>query len=88
MQTRLDLLKPNRRAHIHSKQLDDALHLEKMDVEDGGKQPYMRDNKWYGAVQRTVTAQGEQKGMKTVLQERGVNTDGINAAGNIYRSRR
>lgn len=50
-----------------------------MNVKNGGKQPYMKDTVWNGCVQTMVTAGGEQKGMKTVLEERGVNTNGMNA---------
>lgn len=34
---------------------------------------------WNGSVQQMVTAEGKQKGMRTVLEERGVNTQGLNA---------
>ncbi len=50
-----------------------------MNVRDGGKQPFLRDTVWQGNVQRLVTSAGVQKGMKTVLEERGVNTSGMNA---------
>ena len=67
-------------APSHMKCSDDALNPEKMNVKDGGKQPRMRDTMWNGAVQQMVTAESEQKGMRTVLQERGVNTEGMNAS--------
>ena len=67
-------------APSHMKKPEDALNAERMNVKDGGKQPYMRDTIWNGHVQRMVTPKGIQKGMKTVLQERGVDTDGLNAA--------
>ena len=67
-------------APSHMKCPDDALNPEKMNVKDRGKQPRMRDTMWNGAVQQMVTAEGEQKGMRTVLQERGVNTEGMNAS--------
>ena len=50
-----------------------------MNVHDGGKQPFMKDTIWNGQVQRMVTAGGTQKGMKTVLEERGIDTSGLNA---------
>lgn len=50
-----------------------------MNVRDGGKQPFMRDTVWNGHVQKMVTPLGVQKGMRTVLEERGVNTVGMNA---------
>ncbi len=61
------------------KRPDDALNVDRMNVKDGGKQPFMRDTVWDGKCQRMVTAQGLQKGMKTVLEERGVDTRGHNA---------
>jgi len=48
-----------------------------MNVNDGGKQPFLRDTMWDGRLQRMVTEDGKQKGMKTVLQERGVNVKGV-----------
>ena len=44
-----------------------------MNVSDGGKQPFQRDTVWDGKPQKMVTASGMQKGLKTVLEERGVN---------------
>lgn len=61
------------------KKPEDALNAERMNVKDGGKQPFMRDTMWNGANQRMVTDDGLQKGMKTVLEERGVDTRGMNA---------
>ena len=48
-----------------------------MNANDGGKQPFLRDTMWDGRLQRMVTEDGKQKGMKTVLQERGVNVKGL-----------
>ena len=59
--------------------LKSTLNAERMNVHDGGKQPFMKDTIWNGRVQRMVTAGGAQKGMKTVLEERGVDTSGLNA---------
>ena len=39
----------------------------------------MKDTVWNGSMQRMVTESGLQKGMKTVLEERGVSTRGLNA---------
>lgn len=50
-----------------------------MNVSDGGKQPHMRDTVWRGRPQRMVMDGGLQKGMKRVLQERGLETKGMNA---------
>ncbi len=57
----------------------EALNAERMNVKDGGKQPFMKDTVWNGQVQHMVTPQGIQKGMKSVLEERGVVTHGMNA---------
>ncbi len=51
-----------------------------MNVKDGGKHPFMRDAMWNGEVQHMVNDDGTQKGMKTVLEERGINTSSMNAA--------
>ena len=40
---------------------------------DGGNQPFQRDTVWGGRPQKMVTTDGLQKGLKTVLEERGVN---------------
>lgn len=45
-----------------------------MNVKPGGKQPAMRDTKWGGRVQKMVDAEGVPKGMKAILEERGINT--------------
>ena len=66
-------------APSHMKRPEDALNAERMNVKDGGKQPFMMDTVWNGKVQKMVTDQGIQKGMRTVLDERGVVTDGMNA---------
>ena len=66
-------------APSHMKKPEDALSVERMNVKDGGKQPFLRDTDWDGCVQRMVTPLGVQKGMRTVLEERGVNTTGMNA---------
>lgn len=66
-------------APSHMKGPEDALNVDKMNVRDGGKQPFMRDTTWNGNVQKMVTPNGIQKGMRTVLEERGVDTGGMNA---------
>ena len=50
-----------------------------MNVGPGGKQPKMRDTVWGGAVQRLVDDDGVPKGMRIVLQERGVDTTKMKA---------
>ncbi|ORU94723.1 MAG: hypothetical protein A6F71_09525 [Cycloclasticus sp. symbiont of Poecilosclerida sp. M] len=66
-------------APSHMKRPDDALNPDHMNVKDGGKQPFMMDTWWDGEVQTMTLEDGRQKGMKTVLEERGVNTHGMNA---------
>ena len=61
-------------APSHMKKPEDALNAERMNVKDGGKQPFMKDTTWNGTVQTIVWPDGVQKGMKTVLEERGVLT--------------
>lgn len=67
-------------APSHVKKAEDALNADKMNVSDGGKQPYMRNTVWQGRMQRMVLDDGQQKGMKRVLEERGVDTKGFNAS--------
>ena len=58
----------------HTAMADDALDASKMNVNPGGKQPVMRDTMWAGKVQKMVFNLGIPKGMKAVLEERGINT--------------
>ena len=67
-------------APSHMKKPEDALNVERMNVRDGGKQPFMRDTVWDGETQQMTTAEALQKGMKTVLEERGIDAHGMNAA--------
>ena len=66
-------------APSHCKCSDDSLNAKKMNVNPGGKQPVMRDTLWNGEVQKLVDNNGIPKGPKLVLEERGVNTDSLNA---------
>ena len=50
-----------------------------MNVGPGGKQLRMRDTTWGGAVQKLVDEDGTPKGMRAVLQERGVDITGMKA---------
>lgn len=63
----------------HMKMPEDSLNADRMNVRDGGKQPYMKETMWKGCVQRMVTDKDLQKEMKTVLEERGIDTHGLNA---------
>lgn len=44
-----------------------------MNVNPGRAQPKMQDTYWGGRLQKIVYRDGTPKGMKVVLQERGVN---------------
>ena len=59
---------------------EDALNVNRMNVNPGGAQPRMRDTVWDGKLQRMVLNDGRPKGMRTVLQERGIDTDRMKAA--------
>lgn len=66
-------------APSHRKVADDALNVDKMNVSPGRKQPKLRDTEWEGCVQRMVDHHGISKGMKIILEERGVDTKGMKA---------
>lgn len=59
---------------------EDSLNVNRMNVNPGGAQPIMRDTLWNGKVQRMVLPNGQPKGMRLVLQERGVDTSQMKAA--------
>ena len=52
---------------------EDALNAKVMNVKPGGAQPHMRDTVWAGKVQK-IFDDGTPKGMRKVLEERGINT--------------
>ena len=58
---------------------DDALNVNRMNVNPGGAQPKMRDTVWDGKVQRMVYSDGRPKGMRQVLEERGIDTNRMKA---------
>ena len=58
----------------HTAMAHDALDVAKMNVKPGGKQAVMRDTMWAGKPQKMTFALGVPKGMKQVLEERGINT--------------
>lgn len=66
-------------APSHTKKPDDALNADRMNVNPGGKQPKMRSTMFNGEVQQMTLADGRPKGMRLVLEERGVNLDGKKA---------
>ena len=57
---------------------NDALIAHKMNVSDGGKQPFLRDTMWDGKPQKMVTSNGLQKGLKWVLEECSINVTKMN----------
>ena len=61
-------------APSHKKVAEDSLNVDKMNVGSGGRQPVMRDTIWNGTVQSMVLPDGRPKGMKIVLEERGIDT--------------
>ena len=66
----------------HAAMADDALDVAKMNVKPGGKQRIMRDTVWDGKIWKLYftnsTGQKVVMGMKMVLEERGVATEGRN----------
>ena len=62
----------------HAAMPDDALDASKMNVNPGGKQRVMRDGWWNGKPQKMNYALGVPKGMRVVLEERGIDTCRMN----------
>ena len=64
----------------HAAMADDALDVSKINVKPGGKQRIMRDTTWNGKVWKMYYTDRDgkkvAKGMKMVLEERGVSTAG------------
>lgn len=58
----------------HAAMADDALDVSQMNVKPGGKQRVMRDGWWGGKPQAMNFHDGVPKGLRVVLQERGINT--------------
>ena len=63
----------------HRKFPEDSLNAAAMNVKPGGKQLVMRDTVWDGRVQKMTLPDGTPKGLKRVLQERGIDCSGLNA---------
>ena len=61
----------------HAAMPDDALDVNKMNVNPGGKQKVTRDGLYNGKVQHMNYAIGIPKGLRVVLEERGINTQGM-----------
>ena len=64
----------------HAAMADDSLDVNHMNVNPGGKQRVMRDGWWGGKPQKMTDAHGVPKGLKRVLEERGINTARLNQA--------
>ncbi len=64
-------------APSHMKKANDALNADAMNVNPGGKQPAMRQTVYNGNIQEMTLPNGTAKGMKMVLEERGVCTKGM-----------
>jgi len=58
---------------------EDSLDVSKMNVKSGGKQRVIRDGWWGGKPHPMNYSNGVPKGLCVVLQERGVNTNGMDA---------
>ena len=58
----------------HTAFANDALNVNRMNVNPGGAQPQLRDTIWNGRSQRMVFTDSTPKGMRQVLNERGVDT--------------
>lgn len=63
----------------HAAMPSDALDVNRMNVNPGGKQRIMRDGWWGGKPQKMTFALGIAKGLRAVLEERGVSTANMNA---------
>lgn len=59
---------------------NDALNVKKMNVHPDGAQAIMHTTTWAGRPQTIVYPDGTAKGMKAVLEERGINTQSMVAA--------
>ena len=65
----------------HCAYAEDALNINRMNVKPGGKQAKLRDtiNPLNGRPQKLVDSAGIPKGMKNILEERGVDTSKMKA---------
>ena len=58
----------------HTAMAEDALDANKMNIKQGGKHPVMYDTIWAHRPQQPTFAIGIPKGLRCVLEERGINT--------------
>ena len=63
----------------HATMPDDSLDVSKINVNPGGKQRVMRYGYWNGEVKKMNFAIGIPKSLRRVLQERDIDTSGMNA---------
>ena len=56
----------------HTAYAEDSLNANRMNVNPGGSQPKMHNTTWNGSEQKMVDQNGIPKGMRKVLEERGV----------------
>ena len=66
-------------APSHRKFASDALNVKSMNVGPGGKQAKLRDTIWQGHPQCLTLPDGKPKGMRLILEERGIDTTGWTA---------
>ena len=66
-------------APSHRKLSEDQLNVKVMNVGPGGKQPKMKNTIWNDSTQTMTLPDGSPKGMRIVLEERGVDTSGWTA---------
>ena len=66
-------------APSHTKVADDQLCEYNMNASPGGKQPLMRSTVWNDQTQSMVFPEGQAKGLKVVIEERGIDTSRMKA---------
>ena len=59
---------------------EDAFNVNVMNVNPGGNQPKLRNTTWEGKEQEMTFPDGQPKGMRLVLLEKGINTTCMKAA--------
>ena len=63
----------------HKNVADDAPNVDKINVHPGGLQPKMRSTTWEGQTQTMVYRDRTPKGIKAVLEKRGVDSRNMKA---------
>ena len=62
----------------HTAFAEDALNTSRMNVKPGGKSPVMHDAVLNGNSQKIILDDRRLKGMKFILQKRGIDVSGMN----------